>query len=82
MKTQNIIMGLQILLAYYNNHGGYHVEAEHDMIFASATDKPLSDASLKAIIALGWHQDHNGTNHNKDFVASDYEADEPWFCYV
>ena len=54
MKTKNVIDGLLELNHYRADKNGYHIGAEHDMIYAYATDSPLRTESLLKMIALGW----------------------------
>ena len=82
MKTKNIIKGLQTLLPYYDDIGGFHNGAEHDVIYAYETDRPLNSNDLSIMIALGWHQEHDGRNYNEAFVVSDYRQNETWHCYL
>lgn len=82
MKTKQIIEGLQILLPYYDDIDGYYNGADHGVIYAYATDDPLSKEDLARIIKLGWHQEHDGVDFDEEFCASEYDADESWYCSV
>ena len=82
MKTKNIIDGLLILQPYYDKQDGYHSGAEHDELYAYATDRPLSDKDVEKMIALGWHQEYDERDYEKDFSLSDYRPEETWVCYT
>lgn len=82
METKNIIKGLQTLMPYYDNPDGYHTGADHDVIYALETKRPLSKNDLEIMITLGWHQENNDRDYNKDFTAADYRVNETWHCYI
>lgn len=78
MKTRDIIEGLQTLMPFYENKDGFNTGAEHDILYAYPTDKPLSDEAIDKMIELGWHQEYDGLDYNKDFSRTDYRQDESW----
>lgn len=82
MNTKEIIQGLLTLQPYYDKPDGYHNGAGHEEFYAYATDRPLSEADVKEMIRLGWHQEYDGLNYDKDFSVADYRTDESWVCYV
>jgi len=82
MTTNDIITGLQTLMPYYDNQNGHHTGAEHDILYAYTTDKPLSKEDIEKMIELGWHQEYDDIDYDKDFDVSDYRADEGWQSYV
>lgn len=82
MRTREIIEGLQTLMPFYDNQDGFHNGAEHDVFYAYATDKPLTDDALSKMIELGWHQEHDGRDYEEDFTQTDYRPDESWVCYT
>ena len=82
MRTKDIIKGLQILMPYYDKPDGYNIGANHDVIYAYATNNPISKKDLAKMIELGWHQEHDGRDYDNAFCPSDYIADESWHCYV
>jgi hypothetical protein len=81
MKTQNIIEGLIILRSYYDSDG-YNIGAEHDVIYAYATDKPVSEPNLNKLVELGWMQPDAETGDDEDFEAKHYDQEESWAAYV
>jgi len=81
VKTNNIIKGMQILEPYYSKPDGYHTGADHDVIYAYATDSPLSEGDIAKMIELGWHQEHDGRNYENEFSAADYRQEESWIAY-
>ena len=70
MKTREFIEGLEIL-EWYRNKSGYDLGADHDVIYAFATDKALSDQDLKRMYDLGWQQE-----------CEEYDPQEGWRFYV
>lgn len=81
MKTESIIEGLQILQPYYEKSGGYNVGAEHDTLYAYATQL-LSDEDLYRIVELGWFQEGIEWANEDKFQKEDYQVEEGWTCYV
>lgn len=59
MRLNNIIRGIQIVQDYYDNPNGYKLTAEDDQIYLYATDRPLTDDSVKQMKDLGWFQPNN-----------------------
>lgn len=83
MKTKNIIEGLQILLPYYDDQDGYHNGAEHDVIYAYATDRPVQPADLARLIELGWFQERvDYQDGDVGMQVIDYNPNESWTAYV
>ena len=85
MKTPNIIEGLTILQKYRDKPNLYHVGAEHDQLYAYATDKPVSQKDIARLIALGWWQDRQSEDDEEedgDFRAEHYDQEESWTCFV
>jgi hypothetical protein len=82
MKTNNIIKGLQTLAPYYAKPNGFNCGAEHDAIYAYATDMTIEDNDIEKMIELGWHQEYDELDCNEDFSVSDYRQDESWVAYT
>ena len=78
MRTHELAEGFNILAPYYKNPKGYHHEAEHDIIYASSTDEPLSFEDVKRMIDLGWIQEYNGYSPNEVFSEKHYRWEEQW----
>ena len=53
MKLNAVIEGLTILSGYYNHPDGFHTGAEHDALYAYATDKPIPPGVVKAALRVG-----------------------------
>jgi len=77
MNTADFIRGLDILMDYYDKRDSYHLGAEHDVIYAYATDRPLSPGDLQRVIDFGFHQEGVET-----FEAKHYDPSEGWAAYV
>lgn len=82
MKTTNIIDGLNILRAYYDEKNLYTMGAEHDVVYAYATNKPLIKADVEKMVDLGWAQHDADTGDDEDFEAKHYDPEEGWAAYV
>lgn len=81
MTTKTVIEGLTILEKYREKPDGYNTGAEHDQIYAYATDKPVDEADLKRLVELGWFQEDAETG-DEEFGVKHYDADVGWTCYV
>ena len=82
MKTRNIIEGLTLLQNYRNKPDGYDTGADHETIYAYATDRPLNKIDLKRMLELGWVQKHEGRNYDNDMTPAEYRMEEAWIAYV
>ena len=82
MTTKNIIKGLTILEKYRKDKDGYTLAAEHDQIYAFATDTPVKEEDLKVLIKMGWFQPEVDIGDDNDFMAKHYDAEENWSCFV
>lgn len=67
MNLLQFTSGIKILQQYYDNPGGYHLEASHDTIHLDPTDRPLTPEHVREMLDLGWWQ--------PDQVEEDYEYD-------
>jgi len=76
MRTKDIIEGLTILQGYRDKPDGFDVGAEHDVLYAFATDRPLSAEDVARMIALGWHQEGRSDD------GPEYDPEESWAAYV
>lgn len=75
MRLSQFISGLQILLPHYNGGDGYAIGAEHDQVYAFATDTPLSESEVQQMRGLGWSQPANEED-------DPYDAQEGWSTCV
>lgn len=82
MKTSSLVEGLQIL-AKYRTKGlnGFDTGAEHDVLYAYATDRPVEMADLKRLVKLGWRQDHWCDDEEKN-LAENYSINESWMAFT
>ena len=80
MITSKIIEGLTILQKYYDKDG-FHCGAEHDVIYAYATDKPVGKQDLDRLIDLGWFQE-GATNDEGELPSENYDPSESWACFT
>ena len=81
MNTRELIEGLTILDKYRNTPGGYNCGAEHDVIYAYPTDKPVEKDDLNRLVELGWCQPDVFTD-GSDFAPEDYDWEQTWAAYV
>lgn len=86
MKTTAIIKGLVILEKYRDKSDDFNVGAEHDVIYAFRTDRPVEGADLDRLIELGWFQEDvdygDDEETGRDFAVKHYDPDESWACFV
>lgn len=80
MQLKNIIDGLLILLPYYDDPNGFHINAEHDQLYAYATDRPLSNVDVDKIRALEWFQPDQ--EHNEDGGIPKYDPESGWSAFT
>lgn len=69
---KELIDGLTILMPYYD--GNYNVGADHDVIYAYGTDRPLLPEDVERLHGLGWRQ--------RGVKPPAYEPGDPWRYYV
>ena len=81
MQLNKFIEGLAILSQYYDKPDGYHLSADHDIIYIYPTDKSVPDADLKRLIELGFFQPDVDTDDDRYSVGF-YQAGEGWAAYV
>jgi len=73
MRLNQFIQGLKILLPHYNQPDGYHLGADHDVIYLYATDTPLSPEEFEKMNELGFFQ---------DISQDEYDPNESWMAYI
>jgi hypothetical protein len=78
MKLSELLQGIQILSTYYDDPDGYHVGAEHDVLYLYATDRPLSAEHVARMLALGWFQESGATDDEPEA----YDAEEGWQSFT
>lgn len=76
MKLNNFIEGLKVLQPYYTKTDGFHIGAEHDIFYAYATDRPLSEADQTRMFELGWVQPD--VEEGEDEEHGPYAPEEGW----
>lgn len=81
MQTRAIIEGLTILQKYRNSQDGYDCGAEHDVLYAYATDRPVEQPDLDRLVELNWFQEDVGED-DEQFTAALYNPDEGWACFT
>jgi len=83
MKTHNLVAGLSVLAGYYDKPDGYNTGAEHDVVYAYKTSRPLSREDVTKMLELGWIQEEvEGTGDDGALTVDDYNPDESWAAYV
>ncbi len=80
MNLGNFLEGFNILQKHYNDPNGYNIGADHDVVYAYATDTPLDTEELKKMIELGWEQDISYAGD--EYAYSDYAPEDGWTAYV
>ena len=77
MNLSDCIQGLTILQRYFKRGDGYHLGAEHDVMYVSPTDSPLSNEDVQKMYDLGWFQ--SGIDHEE---GGQYDPEESWKAFV
>jgi hypothetical protein len=77
MRLNNFIDGLTTLSPYYDDPNGYHVGAEHDQVFAYATDHSLPKPDFVKMLGLGWFQTTVGGEPGVT-----YDPATCWSCFT
>ena len=77
MSTGNLIKGLTTLQKYRDNDG-YFNGAEEGVIFASRTDRPLTNEDIQVMIDAGWHQE----DAIPLFSVKYYDREHTWLFYT
>ena len=75
MNLKQFIVGVQILRQYYDNPDGYHLDADHDIIYLYPTDRPLTPEHVTELLELGWFQPDQ---QEDEFT---YDPDSAWQAY-
>ncbi len=81
MTTTAIIEGLTILEKYRDKPGGFNCGAEHDILYAFATDSPVETGDLSRLVELRWFQEDVDCGDD-DFGVNHYNQDEGWACFT
>lgn len=79
MRLNDFLQGITILQKYYNNPNGFHLGADHDVIYLYGTDSPLTEEDFKRLTDLGWTQ-FGWVNTDNDY--SLYNAEESWVANI
>ncbi len=79
MKLNDFVDGITILRLYFDDPDGYHVEAEHDVFYMHATDRPLTPEDSAKMFALGWFQPSAEEDEGEK---SAYDPGEGWAAYT
>lgn len=80
MKLKQFIEGLTILSRYFDGEDGYHIGAEHDIIYVYETARPVEDTDLKRLVELGWFQPE-AIHDRAAFRVDQYDPAESWAAY-
>lgn len=81
MTLGEFLAGAEILRPYYDDPNGYHLGADHDVIYVYNTDRPVLPADLERLAAMGWQQD-NTSHEDGEWRVADYDPEESWWAYV
>jgi hypothetical protein len=80
MKTKDLLAGIAILAPFQKNPDGYWLGAEHDVLYAYATERPLPPEEVEKLAALGWTQE--GAVRDGEWKPAYYDPSESWAAYV
>lgn len=75
MNLANLIEGLAILSKYFNDPSGYYVQADHDVIYITATNIPVQLRDVELLYELGFFQKGEDT-------LDSYDPDKDWQAYT
>ena len=78
MTSLELIEGLQILQPHYIEQHGYTICCGHDVIYAYATDTPLSNEEFIRMKKLHWYQ----VIDSADVEDEEYSPDATWRGFV
>lgn len=78
MNLKGFLAGVEILRPFYKDPNGYHLGADHDVIYVYATDDPLPQEAVVKMLDLGFHQESGAAEGSPQ----DYRPDESWWAYV
>ena len=83
MELSKILEGLQTLQPFYDGKE-YVTGAEHDVLYAYATKRPLPPELVQKMVDLGWFQeDEEGLiPEGEEFAAKHYSPEESWTAYT
>jgi len=76
MKINDFVEGIQILQKYYDDSNGFHLGADHDIIYLYSTDNPLSEEDVKRLHELGFFQE------GYDNETGEYGPDDGWCAFT
>jgi hypothetical protein len=76
MNLKDFTTGLGIISKYYNDSEGYHLGADHDVIYIYPPEGPISEEDVAALRKLEFHQESD------DDETIGYDPDESWWAYV
>lgn len=79
MTTKDFIEGLTILRQHYKDADGYQLGAEHDIIYAYATDMPLTPEEVAMMFGFNWHQPNVDEDDEGKQI---YNPEEDWGAFV
>jgi hypothetical protein len=82
MELGNIIDGLQLLRQYYNDQNGYKTGADHDVLYAYPTDRPISPEDVKRLAELGWYQPEVAVGEDYGWKPENYDPGEGWAAFT
>lgn len=80
MTNANVIEGLTILQKYYEEKPGYNIGADHDVIYACNTTRPVEESDVQRLVELGWFQRH--AEYDEEFTASNYDPECSWWAFT
>lgn len=84
MTLGKFMAGLYILSKYYNQPDGYHLGAEHDIVYVYPTGRQVNEDDLKKLFQFDFFQPEVQTP--EDCAPEDtwkyYAPEEGWATYV
>jgi hypothetical protein len=74
MTIPELIESLEIFQRYFEGSAPFAISAEHDEIWITATDLPISEQDIKRLRELGWQQ--------PDWLTDEYDPGATWQHFV
>lgn len=75
MRLSDLIEGLKTLQPYYNDGDGYHISTEHDELYASKTDRPMTHEDAQKMRDLYWFQPGKEDD-------AEYDPESGWLAFT
>lgn len=76
-SSKEVVVGINILLTYYDKPDGYHCSAAHEEIYMYPTNRPLSSEDVQLMLKNSWFQSE-GISQDE----GEYNPEDGWTTFV